>query len=119
MKTKTLLKANESIHRASGWQLEAGRWSLLSFLSEAPLPSLLPLPPQRAGSAAEGLCCFPGGGLAYQSLRLLLQVEIKVGEGAGPWGQGAAVKVPGVCGVCGVCVCVCVCGRGEVFDWIG
>ena len=115
MKTKTLLKANESIHRASGWQLEAGRWSLLSFLSEAPLPSLLPLPLQRAGSAAEGLCCFPGGGLAYPSLRLLLQVEIKAGEGAGPWGQGAAVKVPCVC----VCMCVCVCGRGEVFDWIG
>ena len=97
------------------WRQEDG--PCYPFFPSPPCLPFSPLPPQRAGSAAEGLCCFPGGGLAYQSLRLLLQVEIKAGEGAGPWGQGAAVKVPGVCGVCGVCVCVC--GRGEVFDWIG
>lgn len=70
----------------------------------APLPPILVLPLQRCwGCAAEGLRFFPGVCRAHPSLWLLLQVEIKAGEGAGPWGQGAAVKVP--CARAHVCVC--------------
>jgi hypothetical protein len=71
-----------------------------SFSSLGPVPYLDSFPFSVLGSAAQGLCCFPGTSLAYQSLWLLLQVEIKAGDGTGPWAQGAAVKVPRVC-VCG------------------
>lgn len=38
MKTKTPWKAIEPLHCVSGRQLEAGRWSPLSFLPGAPFP---------------------------------------------------------------------------------
>lgn len=94
-----------------------GSWSrkmvpvILSF--RGPLPPVLLLPLQWCwGCAAAGLCFFPGVCLAHQSLWLLLQVEIKAGEGAGPWGQGAAVKVPCVCARVRARMCVRVCGGG-------